>query len=82
MPSKAKRKPDEAFPLVARETYTRQRKYVYEYEPSINGVRAWPQKDACHGFPLSVLPLMSMYAEYFAIFEGLFSGFCTNPQFV
>ncbi|KAK6021668.1 hypothetical protein OSTOST_12655 [Ostertagia ostertagi] len=39
-----------------KEMFIRQQVYNYEYEPSMNDLYSWPEKDARHGFPVPVLP--------------------------
>ncbi|KAK5986149.1 hypothetical protein GCK32_013666 [Trichostrongylus colubriformis] len=46
-----------------KEMYIRSQVYNYEYEPSINEMYSWPEKDARHGFPVPVLPRTSMDDE-------------------
>ncbi|PIO70076.1 malic enzyme domain protein [Teladorsagia circumcincta] len=46
-----------------KEMFIRQQVYNYEYEPSINDLYNWPEKDSRHGFPVPVLPRASMDEE-------------------
>ncbi|WKX95315.1 hypothetical protein Q1695_012065 [Nippostrongylus brasiliensis] len=46
-----------------KEMFIRQQIYNYEYEPSINDLYDWPEKDSRHGFPVPVLPRTSMDDE-------------------
>ncbi|KAK6044437.1 malic enzyme, NAD binding domain protein [Cooperia oncophora] len=46
-----------------KEMFIRQQVYNYNYEPSINDLYSWPEKDARHGFPVPVLPRISMDDE-------------------